>query len=180
MKKWYAVHTRPLWEKKVAATLKKKSFLHYLPLVLSTDFVANDNGKKEQSLFPGCVFVKLTALQHEEINRTSGVLGFWHWLDQPAVFADTDIELIAQFLQAHSTVQRSKVAVRPAPAFLLESATVTEKANRLVLPRLGWALSAVQILNGRMDRPLFRQTKVSVNEQVERHGFGQDLPLVLK
>ncbi|MGH2648734.1 MAG: UpxY family transcription antiterminator, partial [Ginsengibacter sp.] len=72
---WYAVYTKPQWEKKVASILKRKKFKSYCPLI------AKPGTRKNvlQPLFPSYVFVQANAEEISSIKQVQGVINFVYW-----------------------------------------------------------------------------------------------------
>ncbi len=75
---WFAIQTRPKYEKKVASDLEEKAVAVFLP-VYSIKRQWSDRQKVvHPPLFPGYVFVQLVPTIHNRVPilRTNGVTGF--------------------------------------------------------------------------------------------------------
>ena len=59
-KYWYAVYTRPRWEKKVASLLDDKDIVHYCPLNKVTRQWSDRKKVVMEPLFKGYIFVQVT------------------------------------------------------------------------------------------------------------------------
>lgn len=57
--RWFACHTKPRCEKKLAAVLAAERFPHYLALVLSVRRYRDQTKKFTKPLFPGYVFAEI-------------------------------------------------------------------------------------------------------------------------
>src|SRR4051812_2412383 len=104
-KKWYAVHTRQRWEKKVAYLLEKKGIEQYCPL---NKVYRQWNDRKKialEPLFNSYVFIRVTETDHLKVKQTEGVLRILHWLGKPAVIKDAEIQTIKRFLNDHENVE---------------------------------------------------------------------------
>lgn len=75
---WYAVNTRPRYEKKVADALRAKDITVLLPLFAESHRWSDRQRVVQLPLFAGYVFVSLDATLEARIPvlRTAGVLGF--------------------------------------------------------------------------------------------------------
>jgi len=74
---WYAVHTYPRHEKKVAAELAQKGITTYLPLVTETHQWSDRRKLVELPLFPCYTFVRIASSNEMRVAvlRTWGVIG---------------------------------------------------------------------------------------------------------
>lgn len=163
-KKWYAVYTRPRWEKKVSELIGKKNIQTYCPL---NRVVRQWSDRKKlifEPLFTSYVFVQCTQKEHVQVKQTPGVINLVYWLKQPAVIRDVEIEMIQRFLNEHQNVKLEKVPVRVndivrvvGGALMDEEGQVSEVRNKtvkIVLPSLGYAMTAeLELANIRVIYP---------------------------
>ena len=150
--KWYAVYTKPRWEKKVADVLTDKKVTCYCPL--NKVFRQWSDRKKvvQEPLFTSYVFVHVTEKQLTELRKINGILHIVYWLGKPAVIRDSEIKTIRQFLNEYSNVKLEKVQVRVSDtvrilngSFLEQEGTVVAIRNnrvKVALPSLGYILHA--------------------------------------
>jgi transcription antitermination factor NusG len=103
--KWYAVYTKPRWEKKVAAALTTVQVENYCPLNRVVKQWSDRKKMVYEPLFTSYVFVRIDEKQNAEIREINGILNFVHWLGRPAVIRDVEIQLMMQFLDTHSNVR---------------------------------------------------------------------------
>src|SRR6478736_8838352 len=98
IKKWFAIYTKPRWEKKVNSILLLKGINSWCP-VQKTERQWSDRKKIiEDPLFKSYVFVKINDDEKLPVLQTEGVLNFVHFLGKPAVIKDEEIEIIKSFL----------------------------------------------------------------------------------
>lgn len=151
-KKWYAVYTRPRWEKKVAELLVKKKIESFCPLNRMERQWADRKKVVYEPLFTSYVFVYATEQEHLAIKQTDGIVNFVYWIGKPAVIRDIEIEAIRNFLYDHHNVVLEKTRVN-----INDEVTITNgplmarggivvevrtKSIRVLLPSLGYALIA--------------------------------------
>ncbi len=150
--KWYAVYTRPRWEKKVAEILTHKKIENYCPL---NKVVRQWSDRKKivlEPLFTSYVFVKTNPQQHAEIRKIHGIINFVYWLNKPAIIRDEEIEIIREFLNEHMNVQIQKtpvnindpVKVIKGPLMDYEGNVIAIKSKtlKILLPSLGYMMIA--------------------------------------
>jgi transcription antitermination factor NusG len=150
--RWYAVYTRPRWEKKVANTLAKKGIEHYCPL---NKVVRQWSDRKKivlEPLFTSYVFVRITSAQVSEVFDVKGILNFVYWLNKRAVIRDKEIESVKHFLNDHENVRLLKtdikiddtVRVTHGPLMDFEGNVVCIKNHsvKVQLPSLGYIMYA--------------------------------------
>ena len=151
-KKWYAVYTRPRWEKKVTDLLVRKHIETYCPLNKIVRKWADRKKIVLEPLFTSYVFVHATPQEHLAIKQTDGILNFVFWLGQPAVIRDEEIDAVRQFLDDYHNVQLEKINVNmhdrvrisngPLMAVEGDVIEVRSKTVKVQLPSLGYALTA--------------------------------------
>lgn len=109
--KWYAVYTRPRWEKKVAGLLQEKGVENYCPLNKVRRRWSDRMKTIEEPLFKSYVFVKVDDAARTAVRMTDGVINFVYWNGKPAVIKDKEISTIKRFLDEHENVTLQKMDV---------------------------------------------------------------------
>lgn len=151
-KKWFAIYTRPRWEKKVAENLSKHKIENYCPL---NRVVRQWSDRKKviyEPLFTSYVFVKISEKDHLEIRKTPGVINLVYWLNKPAVIPEHEIDTIKRFLNEHTNVSLKKTPVNVADKVRViggvftaeegEVISVKSKTVKIALPSLGYLMYA--------------------------------------
>ena len=151
-KMWYAVYTKPRWEKKVASLLTRKQIENYCPLNKVQRQWSDRKKVVLEPLFQSYVFVNISAKQHSIVRETSGVLNFVYWLQKPAVIRDEEIDVIKRFLNEYHHVQlekatvnlNDKVRIIGGPLMMMEGNVleVKNKTVKVLLPSIGYTLVA--------------------------------------
>ena len=104
-KTWYAVYTKPRWEKKVAAMLLEAGIENYCPINKVTRQWSDRKKVVLEPVFKGYVFVKVEEQKKWEVKSIPGILNFVYWLGKPAVIRDEEIDVIRKFLNEFKDVQ---------------------------------------------------------------------------
>jgi transcription antitermination factor NusG len=151
-KSWYAVYTRPRWEKKVSERLTEKGLSNYCPL---NKVVHKWHDRKKvvlEPLFRMYVFVQIELPEQMIVREVEGVLSFVRSEGRPAVIRDVEIEAIRDFLKDHMNVTVENVSVAPndlvrisSGPFMYQEGRVIEvnkKTVKINLPSLRVALYA--------------------------------------
>jgi transcription antitermination factor NusG len=97
-KKWYALYTKPRWEKKIDASLIKKNIESWCPLQKMERQWSDRKKIIEDPLFKSYIFVHIDPKEKIKVLQTDGILNFVHYLGKPAVIKDEEIKLIKQYL----------------------------------------------------------------------------------
>lgn len=150
---WYAIYTRPRWEKKVFELLTKKKIVSYCPLNKVIKQWADRKKTILEPLFPSYVFVQLDATEMTRAKETDGVINFVYWLSKPAIIKDAEIDAIKNFLSEFNNVYLEKnvvnvndtVRIIRGPLKDYEGNVVSIKnKNRVIvsLPSLGYMMIA--------------------------------------
>jgi transcription antitermination factor NusG len=151
-KQWYALYTRPRWEKKVADLLEKKKVEVYCPLNKVQKQWADRRKIVLEPLFTSYVFVFVSEQEHLSIKQTDGVVNFVYWLNRPAVIRNEEIDTIKKFLTEydHVSVEKTQVNLNDrvriinGPLMMWEGNVVEIRTNtvKITLPSLGQTLVA--------------------------------------
>ncbi len=102
---WYAVYTRPRWEKKVASLLADKSIEHYCPLNKVQRQWSDRKKTVLEPLFKGYVFVQIDEARKWDLLNINGIVNYVYWLGKPARIHDSEIATIRKFLHEFSDVE---------------------------------------------------------------------------
>lgn len=150
--KWYAVYTKPRWEKKVAELLTRKQIENYCPLNKVQRQWSDRKKIVMEPLFQSYVFVRISVDMSAEVRDTHGVLNFVYWLRKPAVIRDEEIDQIKRMMNEFQSVKverasvnlNDRVRVMGGPLMLREGNVleVKNKTVKVLLPSLGYMLVA--------------------------------------
>lgn len=149
---WYAVYTKPRWEKKVFNLMVGKGMEAYCPLNRVRKKWSDRLKWVEEPLFKSYVFVRIPAGEQTRVRMVSGVVNFVYWLGRPAVIKDKEIEIIRKFMNEYSDVRveplqlhtDAKVTILQG-ALMDKEATVIKVLNNKVLVNIesiGYSLVA--------------------------------------
>jgi transcription antitermination factor NusG len=106
---WYAVYTKPRWEKKVAKLLDEKGIENYCPLNKVVKQWSDRKKVVMEPIFKSYVFVRVEDKEKWDLKDISGILNFVYWLGKPAVVRDGDIDTIRKFLNEFGEVTVSEI-----------------------------------------------------------------------
>jgi transcription antitermination factor NusG len=151
-KNWYAVYTKPLWEKKVAKLLGRKKIESYCPLSKAQRQWSDRKKIIETPLFTSYVFVNISETDMISVRQTDGILNFVHWLKKPAVIRNEEINIIKRFLNEYRSLTLEKTSVNlndrvrivGGPLMEREGSVleIKHKTVKVLLPSLGYTLVA--------------------------------------
>ena len=108
---WYAIYTKPRWEKKVAKLLDQRGVTSYCPLNKVTRQWSDRKKVILEPIFKSYVFVKVGEDKKWDLMRTDGVLNYVHWLGKPAKIKDEEIDTIRKFLGEFEDVEVQEINV---------------------------------------------------------------------
>ncbi len=151
-KKWFAVHTKPRFEKRVTEILIRKKIETYCPI---NKVLVQWNDRKKlvnEPLFPYFVFIKVTESELVCLKQIDGVINFVYWLGKPAIIRNSEIEAIRQFLDEHYNIRLEKIQVSANEPEQTEGDSFTKFGNSVIalknksvkveLPSLGYVMVA--------------------------------------
>lgn len=111
--KWYAVYTRPRWEKKVNNLLISKGVESYCPLNKVRRKWSDRIKLVEEPLFKSYVFVRIAEEHRTHVRMTDGVINFVYWDGKPAIIKEREIQTIRRFLDEYENVELVKMDLKP-------------------------------------------------------------------
>lgn len=148
--RWYAVYTKPRWEKKVAEILTIKSIENYCPLNRVEHQWSDRKKVVHIPLFTSYVFIRIADKQLSVLKTIDGIISIVTWLGKPAIIKDEEIDTIKQFLSSHSNVQveknhvnvNDKIKITKGSLIDQEGTIVAIKNNCIIvsLPSLGYVM----------------------------------------
>jgi transcription antitermination factor NusG len=97
-KKWYALYTKPRWEKKADLILLRKGIESWCPVRKAERQWSDRKKIIEDPLFKSYVFVHIGEEERLAVLQTDGILNFVHYLGKPAIIRDEEIALIKSYL----------------------------------------------------------------------------------
>jgi transcription antitermination factor NusG len=151
-KRWYAVYTKPRWEKKVYRLLQEKGIESYCPLNKVRRKWSDRYKVVEEPLFKSYVFVRVTEDEKLSVRMLNGVVNFVYWLGKPAIVKDKEIEIIRLFLKEYTEIKlipaevqvNQRIRVKSGIFMDHEAEVISVKPNyvMVVLESLGYYLKA--------------------------------------
>lgn len=107
---WFAVYTKPRWEKKVARLLDEKGIENYCPINKVVRQWSDRRKIVLEPIFKSYVFVRVPDAEKWQLRAIPGIINFVYWLGKPARIKDDDILTIRKFLHEFSDVQVEEVS----------------------------------------------------------------------
>lgn len=151
-KRWYAVYTKPRWEKKIFTLLEERGLTTYCPLNKVRRKWSDRYKVINEPLFKSYLFVKVKEEEMKEVRAIPGVVNFVYWNGKPAVIPEQEINTIRKFLSEYEFVVAEPVRLMPNQRIKImsgvlmneEGIVVRSEKNKVqvVLESLGYKLTA--------------------------------------
>lgn len=109
---WYALYTKPRWEKKIAKSLAEKGFAAYCPVTKVLRQWSDRKKILEEPLFKGYIFVRIEPEERAAVRMIEGIVNFVYWNGKAAVVRDEEIETIKRFLGEFGSVEVEDMNLR--------------------------------------------------------------------
>jgi transcription antitermination factor NusG len=152
-KNWYAVYTKPRWEKKVYSLMIEKGIEAYCPLNRVRKKWSDRVKWVKEPLFKSYVFVQVPESEQTEVRMVDGVVNFVYWLGKPAIIRNAEIATIRKFLNDYNEVWAEPIALQKDAsvtirhgAFMNKEGKVVKVFNnkvQIVIESIGYCLMAV-------------------------------------
>jgi len=131
-RKWYAIYTRPRWEKKVNLLLAEKGVESYCPLNKVKRKWSDRLKIVEEPLFKSYVFVKIDDGEKTVVRMTHGVVNFVYWNKKPAIVKEKEIQTIKRFLDEHENIQVYAKELKLNDRVRITSGSLMDQEGRVV------------------------------------------------
>ncbi|MFC2080823.1 UpxY family transcription antiterminator [Bacteroidota bacterium] len=99
-RRWYAIYTKPRWEKKLAERLEEKQIEHYLPLVKTLKLWSDRKKWVQEPLFRSYIFVHVNDQEYLSAIQTPGAVKYITFERKPVAIPPIQIEAIKTFIQS--------------------------------------------------------------------------------
>jgi transcription antitermination factor NusG len=149
---WYAIYTKPRWEKKVHTLLTEKKIESYCPLNKVRKKWSDRMKTVEEPLFKSYVFTRVSEEEQIKVRLTPGVMNFVYWQGKPAIIRAKEIEVIRKFLNEYENVlveplelkENGKVIIRQGLFMDHEAKILKIEGNRVKveIESIGYSLIA--------------------------------------
>jgi transcription antitermination factor NusG len=97
-KHWYALYTRPRWEKKVYYELVDRGISAYLPVIKTLKQWSDRKKMVEEPLFKSYIFVHVGPNEYYEALKTIGAVRYITFQGKPAAIPQQEIEAIKAYI----------------------------------------------------------------------------------
>jgi transcription antitermination factor NusG len=104
-KRWYALYTKPRFEKKAERELRLKGFEVYLPLEKRLKQWSDRKKWVLEPVIRSYIFVRVNRVELEKAYRTPGILTIVKFEGEPAPIQDKQIELIKTLLSSEESFE---------------------------------------------------------------------------
>jgi transcription antitermination factor NusG len=142
-KKWYAVYTKPNFEKKICQRLTGKGIEAWCPINRTYRQWTDRIKLTEFPLIRGYIFVKaFLKKENVKVLETDGVLNFVRLQGKPAIVRDEDIATLHEFLQEYTDVKVQAIRLRGFEGQRVILKDVLNNKVVLELPELGFSVTA--------------------------------------
>ena len=151
-KKWFAVYTKPRWEKKVFTLLQEKKITAYCPLNKVRKKWSDRYKIVHEPLFKSYVFVQVEENETANVRTVSGVVNFVYWNGKPAVIKEEEINTIRRFLNEYGHVEVEHIQFKPNQRVKIMSGVLMDEEGfvvrsnknkvQVILQNLGFKLTA--------------------------------------
>ncbi len=102
---WYAIYTKPRWEKKVLSLLLQQNVEVYLPTRKVKKQYTDRKKIVEEIVLPSYLFIHIAENQIPEMKYVNGFVRFIYFDKKLAIIKNQEIETLKKILQQDGTIQ---------------------------------------------------------------------------
>lgn len=151
-KQWYAVYTRPRWEKKVSALLDKEAIENFCPVNKIIRQWSDRRKTIYEPLFSCYVFVHILPGDRRSVQQMEGILRFVEREGRPAGISPEEMSELRVFVDEYEHLHAERAELDPNGRIrVLRGMTrfgqgagpmLMHHSIKLVLPTLGYVVTA--------------------------------------
>jgi transcription antitermination factor NusG len=131
-KRWYALYTKPRWEKKIHKSLQNKGIESYCPLNKVRRKWSDRIKVIEEPLFKSYIFVHVEETMKTEVRYVDGVLNYVYWNGKPAIVKDEEIIEIKRFMSEYDEVEVKAIDINPADEVMVNAGVMMGASGRII------------------------------------------------
>jgi len=132
VKSWYALYTKPRWEKKIHKLLQLKGIESYCPLNKVRRKWSDRIKVVEEPLFKSYIFVRVEESLKTEVRYVDGVLNYVYWNGKPAIVKDDEIISIKKFMSEYEDVKVQSFDAKPADEVIINAGIMMGASGRIL------------------------------------------------
>ena len=131
-KRWYALYTKPRWEKKIHKSLQNKGIESYCPLNKVRRKWSDRIKVIEEPLFKSYIFVRVEEAMKTEVRYVDGVLNYVYWNGKPAIVKDEEIIEIKRFMSEYDEVEVKAIDINPADEVMVNAGVMMGASGSII------------------------------------------------
>jgi transcription antitermination factor NusG len=99
-RKWYAIYTKPRWEKKLAGNYAERGIEYYLPMVKTLKLWSDRKKWVQEPLFKSYIFVHVSRQEYIPALQAPGAVCYISFEGKAVSIPDVQIEAIRIFIES--------------------------------------------------------------------------------
>jgi transcription antitermination factor NusG len=131
-KNWYALYTKPRWEKKVSQLLDERRIENYLPLQKVLKQWSDRKKWVQEPLFRSYIFVHILPDEYLPTLQTSGVVRFVTFERKAVTIPPVQIEAIKTYVQTGEELSEETPDVRTGDRVVVIRGTLKGLEGKLI------------------------------------------------
>ncbi len=144
---WYAIYTKPRWEKKVSKLLTDRDIITYCPLNKVRRRWSDRIKTVWVPLLPSYLFVHISMKEMQKVRETPGVINFVYIEGKPAIVRDFEVVRIRKFLNEFENVELVPFILRKDQRVMINQGLLVEEEGRIIDLKNNKVEVAIESLN---------------------------------
>ncbi|MCF3109951.1 UpxY family transcription antiterminator [Niabella sp. CC-SYL272] len=146
-KNWYAIYTKPRWEKKVSKLLTDRNIVTYCPLNKVKRKWSDRMKTVWVPLLPSYLFVYIHNAEQQNVRETPGVINFVYIEGKPAIVKDFEVVRIQKFLSEFENVELEPFNPQRNQRVMINQGILVEEEGRVIDLKNNKVEVAIESLN---------------------------------
>ncbi|MFC2090271.1 UpxY family transcription antiterminator [Bacteroidota bacterium] len=129
---WYAIYTRPRFEKKVYDRLLEKEIEAYLPLQRKLNQWSDRKKWIEIPLFTSYVFVHIDRSKYDEVVKTEGVVKYITFEGKAAIIRQEEIDNLKLLVDSNYNIDNLAEKIKPGEKVIINHGPLNGLKGELI------------------------------------------------
>ena len=142
---WYAMYTKPRWEKKVYDLLNDKGIDVFLPMITTTKVWSDRKKKVTEPLLKSYIFVKVSEKEYYDAVNTDGAVSYIRFEGKAAPIPEWQIDIVKKIIEKNIAFNLSNEHFAPGEKIIIEYGDLSGQTGEIIRTKSGQKKLIVRI-----------------------------------
>jgi transcription antitermination factor NusG len=144
---WFALYTKPRWERKVKDLLDEEEIENYLPLITTVKQWSDRKKKITEPLIKSYIFVKASEKEYYDILQIDGAVTYVRFGGKASPIPEWQIESIMRVIETDTKFELSNERFEPGEKVIIRHGNMEGYTGEIVKTKSGNKKIVIQVGN---------------------------------